>query len=173
MLEELSQTAGTRTVGQNLFSGDGKVERMLKITDQEKAVIQTAWKGTQQKLRDLEARSMTSVADDDGAVTITVPDLSASTGEIGAGFSSEVRKSLGENRSDIFLAVKQVDRMFSPEAGEQTYKVEPKPTGDGGWRFHMTLESPGGRRVWVSETIPDEISHLTDVAQIRRSLSEE
>lgn len=174
LLEELSADGGARTVGQNLFSGDGKIEEALKITDQEKTMIQAAWKKTQQKMRELEVSAMTSEVSEGGSVvTITVPDLSTDLREVGQGFGSEIRNSLGENRAAVFLAVKQVDRMFSPEASERTYRIEPESTGDGGWRYHMTLEGGGNRRVWVSETIPEQISHLTDVASIRRTLAEE
>jgi len=173
VLETLSQAAGTRTSGQNLFSGDGKIEEILKITDQEKAKIQTAWKETQDKLREMEAGAMKSeVSEDKSVVTITVPDLTARTKEIGESLGNTIRNSLGESRSNVFLAVKQVDRMFTPEAGEQTYRIEPEEVGDGGWRYHITLEGPSGRRVWVSETIPDEVGHLTDVASMRHSDSE-
>jgi hypothetical protein len=34
----------------------------------------------------------------------------------------------------------------------------------------MTLEGAGGHRVWVGNSIPDEIRHLTDAASIISSL---
>lgn len=174
LLGELSAAGGKRAAGQGIFGADDKIDEILGISDSEKAMIQTAWKQTQEKLRELETVSMKSEVSDDGSVvTITVPDLSARTAEVGDGFGSEIREALGENRSEVFLAVKQVDRMLSPEPGARTYRIEPEETGDGGWRYHITLEGPGSRRVWVSDTIPEEISHLTDVASIRRSLAEE
>lgn len=173
-LEQLSTVGGSRNLGRNLFGGDGEIEEALKINDREKAAIQTAWQQTQRELRDLEVRTMVSEVSADGSVvTITVPDLSSGVGKIGEGLGSEIRNVLGESRSDVFQAVKQVGGMFSAVAGERTYKIEAEPTGDGGWRYHMTLEGPDNRRVWVSDTIPDEIRHLTDVVKIPRTLSEE
>ena len=45
-------------------------------------------------------------------------------------------------------------------------QLTPEETGDGSWRFHMVLEGPAGRRVWVGERVPDEIRHLAGDAYI-------
>lgn len=171
LLMELSAAAGTRASGANLFGGDGRVEELLGITDREKADIQTAWKGALVKIRAIEAASVKTEVKDDGSVRISLPDLSQSLAPAGEKFRSTVRAALGENRSETFLTVKQVDSVFTPMAGERIYTVAPEETGNGGWRFHMILEDPGGRRVWVSDTIPDEIRHLTDAARIIPSLA--
>ena len=166
LILELSLATGTRSAGQALFSRDGKIEKILKITDQEKAMVQKAWRQSRQKIQELEANASTSESLEDGSVKITVPDLAKGMGDLGEGFQSTVEKTLGENRSEVFLAMKQVDRIFAPSAGERTYSVAVESIGDGRWRYHMTLEGAGGRRVWVSENVPNEIRHLTDAAKI-------
>lgn len=171
LLSELDSSSGLRSLGQELFGGDGKIEGLLGVTDQEKASIQTSWRDTQGKIRSLEAATMSSAQSPDGAVRITVPDLSDGLRKIGEGFGADVRKSLGDNRGDVFLAVKQMDRLFSPEIGERTYEVKAEPSGAGQWRFHIVIEDTNGRRVWVSDKIPDEIRHLTDAAKIIPSLA--
>lgn len=172
LIEALSLSTGTRTLGQALFSGDGKVEELLQITDQEKAAVQTAWRLVREKVRALEVSSSTAVDLEDGSVRITIPDLASGMGDVNEGIKSSVKNTLGENRGDIFLAVKQVDRILAAPKGERTYGVAVEPIGDGRLRYRMTLEGPAGRRVWVSESIPDEIRHLTDAAKIMPKLQE-
>ena len=165
-ISELSLGIGTRSVGQDLFSRDGKIEKLLQITDQEKAVVQKAWRQSRQKIYEHEAKVSTSESQEDGSVKITVPDVAKGMGSLSQSFESTVKNTLGENRGDVFLAIKQVDRIFAPPVGERTYKVAVEAIGDGRWRYHMTLEGPAGRRVWVSDNVPNEIRHLTDAAQI-------
>ena len=171
LISELSLAAGTRSAGQALFSRDGKMEKVLKITDQEKAVVQKAWRRSRHDINELEARAAMSESLEDGSVKITVPDLAKGMGALGEGFQATVENTLGGNRSDVFLAMKQVDRIFAPPAGERTYSVAVEAIGDGRWRYHMTLEGPSGRRVWVSEKVPNEIRHLTDAAKIVPSMN--
>ena len=166
LLGQLSLATGKRSLAQNLFSGDGKVEETLQITDQEKAAVQTAWRGIQEGIRELESESSVPENLDDGSLRITLPDLTSDMAAPGSGFRTSVREILGENRGEVFLAMKQVDRILTPPAGERTYTVAAEPTGDGGWRFRMTLEGSDGRRVWVGDNIPNEIQHLAGAAQI-------
>ena len=112
LINQLSLAAGTRSAGLSLFSKDGKLEESLQIADREKAEIQTAWRESLQKIRDLEAASSTAVDLDDGSVRITVPVLAIEMGDVGELFQSSVKSSLGENRGDVFLAMKQIDRIF-------------------------------------------------------------
>lgn len=172
LLEELGAASGSRVTGESIFS-DSLVERLLDVTDLEKARIQTEWKKVRKALKVAEVSEMRSEQKEDGSVTILLPSVPSGFAELGESFGEEVRAVMGKERGDTFLALKQLDRLFEPGEGERTYLVKPEATGDGGWRFHMTVEGPKGRKVWVSETIPDEISHLTDAAGIRRSLAEE
>ena len=173
LLGELSLAGGIRSPGQDIISKDGKVEELLQMTDQEKAEIEAEWEAARQQIRKLEAQAATSEDLDDGAVRITLPDLSGGMENLGNNFQSSVRGTLGDNRGGAFLAMKQVDSIFTPPPGERTYTVGAESVGDGRWRFRMTLEGASGRRVWVGENIPDEISHLTDAASIVRSLNED
>jgi hypothetical protein len=171
LIRELSLAGGTRSAGQDLFSRDGKMEKLLQITDQEKAVVQKAWRQSCQKIQELEARSSKSEDQEDGSVQITVPDLSRDRGELGKGFQSSVNDTLGDNRGSVFLAMKQVDRMFAPKAGQRVYTVSVEAVGDGRWRYHMaSVDGDGKRRVWVGEKVPNEIRHLTDAAKIVPSM---
>jgi len=170
LIGELSRAAGIRTMNQRLFSSDTRIEEALGITEREKAEVQTAWEKKRQKIRDLEASSMKSEEIDEWSVRITVPDLSQSMGSLENEFRTAVHRALGENRSEAFLAAKQVDGTFSPPAEDRSYTVTTESIGDGRWRYRMTLEGPDGTRVWVGENIPDEIRHLTDAAGIQPAL---
>lgn len=104
---------------------------------------------------------MTTEDIDDWTVRITVPDLATSIRPLAGEFRSEVSQALGGDRSKAFLAAKQIDTVFSPPVGERTYEVTSESVGDGQWRFRMNLSGPEGNRVWVGDTIPEEIRHLT------------
>ncbi|MFK7849885.1 MAG: hypothetical protein AB8D78_02805 [Akkermansiaceae bacterium] len=171
-LGELSAAAGVRGIGGSLFTDNGLVERLLKVTDLEKAQLQKNWKETHEAIRAVEVSEMKSEEAQDGTVKIVLPAVPGGRPELGDRFAKQVTELMGEGRGDAFLAMKQIDRIFAPTESERTYQVEAEATGDGKWRFHMTLEDPKGRKVWVSETIPDEISHLTDAAGIQRSLAD-
>ncbi len=172
LIRELSLAGGTRSAGQDLFSRDGEMEKLLQITDQEKAVVQKAWAQSLQKIQELEARSSKSEDLEDGSVQITVPDLSRDRGELAKGFRSSVNDTLGDNRGDVFLAMKQVDQIFTPKSGQRVYTVSVEAIGDGRWRYHMaSVDGEGKRRVWVGEKVPNEIRHLTDAAKIVPSIN--
>lgn len=160
LIGELSLAAGTRTAGQELFSRDGRIEEALRITDHEKAVIQTAWRDSLQRIRDLETASMQTEQIDEWSTRVTVPDLSPSMTSLRDEFRSTVDRALGGSRSEAFLAAKQTSNMFSPPSGDRSYTVTSEAAGDGQWRFRIMLAGPGGSRVWVGESIPNEIRHL-------------
>jgi hypothetical protein len=160
LIGELSLAAGTRTLDQELFGPDGRIEQALGIDDYEREAIQSAWQASRQRIRELEAASMKRENVDEWSVQITVPDISASMASLGHDFGAEVRRALGDNRSEAFLAAKQIESIFSPPVGERSYTVSAEEVGDGEWRFRMILESPGESKVWVGATIPNEIRHL-------------
>ena len=167
LISELSQGSSTRAQGLELFSRDGKLEKLLNITDHEKAVIQKAWNQSLQQIKQLEAKESKSEDLEDGSVKITVPSLAGDMKQLGEDFETVVQDSLGENRAGAFLAMKHVDRVFTPTDAERTYQVSVESVGDGRWRYHMTaVDGAGKRRVWVGESVPDEIRHLTDAARI-------
>jgi hypothetical protein len=170
LIEELSRASAARSLGQDLFSGDGKLEKYLQITDQEKTAVQKAWESARQRVRDLEVASSVPEYPQDGSVRITVPDLSGQLGVLGEEFESSVKHVLGGNRGDAFLAMKQADKIISSSAGERVYTVDVEAVGDGAWRYHMTFENDEGRRVWVGASVPNEIRHLTDAAKVYPSV---
>lgn len=172
LIRELSLAGGTRSAGQDLFSRDGEMEKLLQITDQEKAAVQKAWAQSLQKIKELEAGSSKSEDQEDGSVQITVPDLSRDRGELAKGFRSSVNDTLGDNRGEVFLAMKQVDQIFTPKSGQRVYTVSVEAIGDGRWRYHMaSVDGEGKRRVWVGEQVPNEIRHLTNAAKIVPSIN--
>lgn len=166
LLAELSLSGSHRTLDQALFSEDGRIEELLRITDREKAGVQTAWRESRQKVRDLETASALREPLEDGSLRITLPDLSAARKRVGDQFGSSLKGILGENRGETFLAAKQIGQVFESAEGEHTYLVSPEEIGDGRWRFRMTLEDAGGQRVWVGETIPNELRHLVGDARL-------
>lgn len=173
LLGELSQAAGMRSLGQDLFSQDGKMEQYLQITDREKSAVQHAWRVSRKQVRALEARAARAEDLEDGSVRITVPDLSEGVVGLGRDFLTSITDTLGENRADVFLQMKQVDQIFAPSAGERVYQVKVESTGDGRWRYHMSYESPAGRKVWVGDSIPEEIRHITDASKIDPEMNPE
>lgn len=173
LLGELSLAAGVRSPDQPLFSSrDDRIGELLGITDREKAGLQTAWRDYRGKIRKIEAASTAAEDLDDGSVRLTLPDLSTDRLALGGQLCSAMKGILGDDRGEIFLAVKQVERAFAPREKEWSCIVAPESTGDGRWRFHMTVEDQGGRRVWVGETIPNEIRHLTDAVGVIPSMDE-
>ena len=160
LFENLNITAGANTVDAQLFGRDDRIEEALQITAHEKAVIQTAWTDIRGRIRDLEAASKETTVLDEWSVRITVPDLSASLESLGTDFNSALTRALGNQRSKTFQAFKQIDKVFSPAEGKKSYTITSESVGDGEWRYRMALDGPDGQRVWVGDSIPDEISHL-------------
>ncbi len=173
LIGELSLAAGERSWGQDLFSQDGAVEQYLQITDREKKEVQQAWRAAQKEMREYESHAAKTEDLEDGSVKITVPDMSLAMKGFGDDFNASVKKSLGENRADAFLQMKQVGRVMEPVEGDQVYTVRVEAAGDGRWRYHMSYESPEGRRIWVGESVPEEIRHLTDAAKINPQMNPE
>lgn len=173
LVGKLSQAAGTRSLGQDLFSQDGEVELYLQITDREKKEVQQAWRTVQKEMREYESNASQTEDLEDGSVKITVPDMSLVMKGFGDDFNAAIKDSMGGNRAAVFLQMKQVDRILTPVEGDQVYTVKVEAAGDGRWRYHMSVESPSGRRVWVGENVPEEIRHLTDAAKINPEMNPE
>jgi hypothetical protein len=171
LLRELGAASGNRIVGDRFFNGS-TAEQLLEVTEFEKQHLQAEWERVNLELKRAEVSAMRFDEFEDGTVSIALPAVPLQYREIGERFRREVHAVMGEERGSALFALKQVDTFFTPIEGDKTYEVRTESTGDGSWRFHMTLEGPEGRRVWVGESIPDEICHLTDAAGIRRSLHE-
>lgn len=171
LLDEMSRAKGSRSLAQDLFSRDGKLEAYLQITDKEKSAIQRAWRQSQSAIRKLEKESARTEDLADGSVRITLPDLSDGMKEFGNDFKSQTSDVLGGNRAEAFLAVKQIGSLFSPSAGERVYTVKTEAVGNGRWRYHMRETGPGGSKTWVGETVPAAIRHITDAARINPNLN--
>ena len=173
LIRELSLAAGVRRLDLPIFGEDQRVEQALEITEVEKATIQNAWDAAVDRVRGVEAATMKSEEIDEWSVRITVPDAAPTMAGIASDFRARVGQALGGDRAAAFLAAKQVDAVFTPPEGERTVMVTTEEIGDGRWRYRMDLEGPQGSRVWVGETLPDEIRHLTDAAGIVPALAKE
>jgi hypothetical protein len=172
LIGELSLAAGARKGGQELFGKDDRIAELLKITDREKAVIQTAWRASREEIRNLEVSSMKTEEVDEWTVRISVPEQTQSLASLGEGFRKQIHEALGENRAETFIAAKQTDTAFSPPPGDRSYVVTSEEAGDGNWRYRFELDGPAGRRVWVGGNIPEELRHLTDTVGVPTSLGE-
>ena len=172
VISSLSLATGRRKLDQDLFSGDGAVEEALKITDHEKAVIQTAWRSLLGEIRELEVGSIRSEAIDEWSHRILVPEMDAVTAPLGDRFGTHVLGALGAERGELFLAAKQLERIFAEPQGERVYTVTTEEVGNGEWRFRIDSKGGDGERMWVGNVIPDELLHLTNAAGITTVLGE-
>jgi len=171
LIGALSRAGGVRSFEQDLFSSDGEIEIYLQITDREKSTIQQAWRKTRKQVYQLESLSAKSEDMSDGSVRIIVPDLSVEMKDCGEGFQNSVSEALGGNRAEAFIQMKQLDRMLTPPEGARVWTVKVEAVGDGRWRYHMGYEGPQGRKVWVGDSVPKEIRHITDTAKIKPDMN--
>lgn len=171
VLSNLSSQLGVRTFAQDLFSNDGRDEAGLQITDQEKAKVQRAWQQIRAKVKKLETGACTTRDLPDGTVQISLPDLTEAMTGLGGEFKSASADVLGDNRAEAFRAIKQTDKLFHRQKGEQTVTVKMEAIGNGLWRYHIVRRS-GGQTVsqTIGSTIPASLRHLTDKAGIRPAL---
>lgn len=165
-IQALSQGQGKRNWGQAILDPEGTLEKALELSDEERLQISNQWGQLKQKVRALEAGSTTVEELEDASVRIVVPDLSDQLIPLGSEFGQSVQQVLGQNRGDVFLAAKQIDQLLQNTGGERTYTIQAEPVGEEDWRFKMTVDSEDGQRVWVGNSIPSEIRHLTDTARI-------
>lgn len=172
LIELLSQREGNRTMGQALLDPEGAVEQALGISDKEMTMIQTSWESTKEQIHELEAHSSTVEELEDYSVKIALPDLSQQLNGLANQFSLSVQETLGQNRAEVLLAAKQINQLMKKSAQERIYTIAAESLKEGEWRFNMTLESKEGRRVWVGNSIPEEIRHLADAAQILPRISD-
>lgn len=166
LIEELSLQANIRSFDSDIFSGSEKVEQYLEITHEEKSTISKAWVIAQNGVKKLAVQSAMSENLADGSVKIEIPEVTNDTNTLSNTFFAVVKSTLGENRGNAFLAINQVSRLFSQSLGARIYTVKMEEIGDGGWRYHMTLEHAGHRKVWIGDNIPKDIRHITNLARI-------
>lgn len=172
LIAQLSKSGSSRNLEQSLIDPDGAIEQALQVTDREQARVQSSWQSTRQRIQELEVSASTVEEMEDLSVRITLPEMGSQMDSISDQFNQSVKEVLGKNRGGVFLAAKQIGQVLKKSAAERTYTIVAESPSEGEWRFNMTLESPAGRRVWVGDSIPDEIRHLTDVAGIFPSISE-
>lgn len=173
LLEKLSLGNKNQSLDGDLFSQEGELEAILQITDGEKKNLQRAWMRTREFRRDLETRNSVSERLPDGSVKITLPGLAQEVADIGNSFYEQLVVELGDNRASAFASLRQLDSAFQLPEEETIYTVEVESTGDGAWRYKMNEKGPAGNKVWVGNSIPESIRHLTEAADIPMKLEEE
>jgi len=166
LLEAMSRSRSKRGINQDILDNIDPAEKMLGLTEAEKAKIESAWQSVCDDLRSLEKASLKATDQEDGAVRLSLPDLSNRRGELAESFKSTLTGTLGQDRGEAFHAIKQVEDMLASGAGERSITVKTESVGEARFGYRMTLEDASGQRVWVGENIPDEIRHLTDAAGI-------
>ena len=160
-----------RSLGDDLFSGDGSVEAGLQITETEKIALQDGWRNVRSRIRDLEAIRSTSQELADGSVHIVIPEIAAQLADIGRDFERTAVDHLGPNRAQAFLAIQRVPQLFETKPNEAAFNISVEGTGDGNWRYRTESVSAGGdHQVWGGDSIPLAIRHLTDAAHIPPTL---
>lgn len=170
LLTDLGLPGSVTSFKHELIVKGGKIEEYLGLNEEEEKDLQAAWAQARDEIRAAETASATWEELEDGAVRIVRPLLPVDLQRIERGFSGQVIALLGPERGEVFTALKGTAKAFAPAAAETVYTVVSEATGDGGWRFRMTQEVDGQRRVWVGGKIPEELRHLADAAGIVETL---
>lgn len=165
LLKSFAGNAGSADIHASLFADDADVEKLLNISDQEKAQLQNNWRAMQRKLKKVELANAEIGETADGSVTITLPSMTDQMLEIGDEFKSSIGGVLGENRGKAFSAIKQLDSAFVNEE-PTSYSVKMESTGDGFWRYHIKQQGGQGNKAWVGSKVPHRLRHLTEAANI-------
>ena len=172
LLSSLSRSKAGRSLDQAILDDRDPVEAALNLKPAEKTRIQAEWQRTREELRQLEATSLEAEDLDDGSVRLVVPDLSDDRRKLAASFHASLTGILGNDRGEVFHAIKQVDDILGSASAERSIIVKTESVGEGRWGYRMTLNDSTGRRVWVGANIPEEIRHLTDSAGIFPTITE-
>jgi hypothetical protein len=172
LLESMSLGKSTRSMGQSILDGNDPVEAALGLTSVEKERIQNDWDRARENVRDIEVKALTTKDLEDGSVLLSLPDLSKQRRDIATQFGNSLTQTLGSERSEAFFAIKQVNNMFAVDAGERSVAVKIEAVGEDQWSYKMSLDDSSGSRVWVGESIPNEIRHLADAAGILPTIEE-
>ncbi len=171
-LQELSSTHAVQSSRSDLFGNDAVLLNALGISEGEKESLERHWAEIRQEVQKVEVRESRALQLDDGSVEIKIPDLSRVISPVGDDFQGRVEKVIGKDRASVLMAVKKIDQALGSESGERRYHIAVEAVGDGDWRYHMTYEAGDARRVWVGESVPNEIRHITDAARVTPSLAD-
>jgi hypothetical protein len=172
LLKSLSIAKSNYTIGQPILDDNDPIEAALGLSSSEKERIHNSWENACEHVREIEIKSMTTKDLDDGSMLLSLPNLSKQRREIADQFMNSVTQTLGAERGGAFNATKQVNSRFASESGQRSIAVKIEPAGDGQWSYKMSLEDATGSRVWVGESIPEEIRHLADAAGILPTIEE-
>lgn len=172
LIREISAYPAVQSPRDSLFRQDDPVERLLGISPHEKEQMVESWKATRKRVEDLEVRSSRSEQLEDGSVTIEIPDLAQSLKPMAVDFELAVEQVLGDSRARTFMALKRLHEAFSPDTGARNYHLKVEAVGNGSWRYHITYDDQQGSKVWVGDSVPGRIRHITDAVGIVPSISQ-
>lgn len=160
------------SLDQELFRQGDVVEKYLQISEEEKRALQQEWRLLQRRVRLLESKSSNSEDLADGSVKITLPVMKDEMRQIYDEFMAITGSILDPNRTQVFLSMKGVEAAITHNTGERSYIVDVDETGNGRWRYKMTVKDEDGlSKTWIGESIPSAIRHLTDTAGIHSNLN--
>lgn len=170
MLEKMTIKEYARSISDDLFSKDDVIVEKLQISEAEKDALQEAWDKTREKVAEMESSAADVNTLPDGSVKITLSADAIDPSNLGQEMYSKARDILGSNRGDVFAAVKQFSSVFTKPEKDQTYTVKMEQAGNGKWRYQIYHDGEGDSQMWIGDSIPEKIQHITDVANIVRSL---
>ena len=171
-LEAVARATGINVTRKEIFGTDDAVAKALQITDREQARIREHWRRAQQKIRQEEVTHANIVEREDGSVSIKVDPLTEFRDAQREVFTDAVVSELGVDRGAALIALKGGDELLGGRKNKLEVVVSMEETGDGSWRFRIQEMSGETRRVLVGKSVPEEIRHLTDAANIARRVRE-
>ena len=173
VLDSLMALGGVKTPAGELFSKDDASLELLKITSDEQYKLNEIWERACAEAEDHEAANLHVSQDAQGVVTMVIPGVPYDAPIPELTILDEIKRVMGEDRGEVFLAAKQLRRKFEPKTGETSYTISTEFVGDGESRFHIVMEGESGRRrVWVGDSIPQKIAHLAKAAGIPVNFNE-
>ncbi len=162
LLRDISPSKSGEWVQGALFDQEDVIAESLGVTDFEKSEIETGWRNVRQQVRDLEVAKAQAESLDDGSARIVIPDNVAMMSRLSRDFRTRLANVLGEDRAKVFASLKNTDERFLSAGEERVYDIEFEEIPNERWRYRIKHEVGGEQRIWVSETIPYELRHLTD-----------
>ncbi len=152
-------------LGAGLIHDQNVVVKHLGVSAAEREGLLDLWETLNQDVAQIESQVAKVDRADDESVEVIIPELSSRVAKVGEVFEGGVREVLGERRGRTFLHLKKVNQIFGSFNHERRFHFKTEPVGDReNWRYHITLSGEGASQVWVTQTIPEELRHLSDLA---------
>ncbi len=166
VIASLSRSGHIRSLDHPLFLKDNDLAAHLQLNELQTTQLETAWQRLSNQVRSLETNSARIREMPDGSLEVMLPELKAQIATLGEDFRAYAKQNIGVNRSEILLAVAQVDQVLENLGAERKITVHPEETGDGTWRYRTTVEGDQRQRIYVGENLPSSLIHLTGPLQM-------